>query len=214
MILCNLVSTLQRPFEVDSMFECCLGASQLELTANHVAMRAQKCRKILQEMAEGTLPNLVFTDEKKFDIQQVVSQQNDGVWASSSSTEGRIVTRRQNPQSVIVWTAVTETGRSPLLFMPSGVKLNSQRCMADILEGCLLPWAKKHFQGVSWPLQQDAAPSHASKITQSWIKKKITSFINKEAWSARSPDLPLLVFSIYPILQTKALLSPPNCGGS
>ena len=47
----------------------------------------------------GTLPNLVFTEEKKFDIQQVASQQNDRVWASSSSTEGRIVTRRQNPQS-------------------------------------------------------------------------------------------------------------------
>ena len=36
-----------------------------ELTDNHVAMRAQKCREILQKMADGT-PNLVFTDKKKF----------------------------------------------------------------------------------------------------------------------------------------------------
>ena len=39
-----------------------------ELTANHVAMKAKKCREILQEMADGTLPDLVFTDEKKIDI--------------------------------------------------------------------------------------------------------------------------------------------------
>ena len=101
-------------------------------------------------MADGTLPNLMITDEKKFDIQQVVNQQNNRDCASSSSTEGRIVTRRQNPQSVMVWAAVTETGRSPLLFVPSWVKLNSQRYIADILEGCLLPWARstsKKFPG-------------------------------------------------------------------
>ena len=109
-----------------------------------------------------------------------VSQQTYRVWAFSSSSEGKIVTRRQYPQSVMVWAAVTETGRSPLFFVPSGVKLNSQRYIAHILEGCLLPSAKKHFQGVSWSLQQDSAPSHASKITQSWIQRKIPSFIRKE----------------------------------
>ena len=39
-----------------------------ELSDHHVAMRAEKCRKLLQDITEGTLPNLVFTDEKKFDI--------------------------------------------------------------------------------------------------------------------------------------------------
>ena len=97
-----------------------------ELMANYVAMRAQQCKEILHEMADGTLPNLGFTDEKKFDIKQVVSQQNDRVWVSSLSTEGRLVTRRQNPQSVMVWPAVTETESFPLLFVPfNEVKLNS-----------------------------------------------------------------------------------------
>ena len=85
---------------------------QQELSDRHVAMRAETCRKLLQDIAEGTLPNLVFTDEKKFDIQQAVNQKNDRVWASSSTTERRIVTRRQNAQSAMVWAAVTATGRS------------------------------------------------------------------------------------------------------
>ena len=117
-----------------------------ELSDHHVVMQAKKCRKLLQDIAEGMLPNLVFTDKKKFDIQLAVNQKNDGVWASSSTTEGRIVTRCQNPRSVIMWAAVTATGRSPLLFVPTGVKLNSERYVSDILAGYLLPWAKQHFK--------------------------------------------------------------------
>ena len=86
-------------------------------------MRAEKCRKLLQDFAEGMLPNLIFTDEKKFNIQQAVNKKNDKVWASSSMTEGRIVTRCPNLQSVMVWAVVTANGRSPLLFNRSEIEL-------------------------------------------------------------------------------------------
>ena len=179
-----------------------------ELSDCHVAMRAEKCRKILQDIAEGTLPNLVFTDEKKFDIQQAVNQKSDRVWASSSTTEGRIVTRRQNPQSVMVWAVVIATRRSLLLFVPTGVKLNSEQYVSDILEGCLLPWAEQHFKDKPWTLQQDSAPSHGSKFTQSWIQRKIPSFISKEDWPARSPDLNPLDYSIWSILEKRECSTP------
>ena len=94
--------------------------------------RAQKCREFLQKIVDGMLPNLVFMSEKENDIQQKVSQQKDRVWASLLSTEERVITRRQNPQSVMVWTAVTETGKFSLFFVHSGVKLKSQRYIADI----------------------------------------------------------------------------------
>ena len=174
-----------------------------ELSDRHVAMRAEKCRKLLQDIAEHTLPNVVFTDEKKFDIQQAVNPKNDRVWTSSSTTEERIVTRRQNPQSVMVWAVVTAAERSPLLFVPMGVKLNSERYVSDILEGCLLPWAKQHFKDERWTLQQDSVPSHGSKFTQSWILRKIPSFINKEDWPVQSLDLNPLDYSIWSILKKR-----------
>ena len=133
----------------------------------------------MQDIAEGTLLNLVFTDKKKFDIQQAVNQKNDRVWASLFMTEGRIVTRCQNPQSVMVWAAVTKTRRYPLPFVPTGVKLNFEWYVSDILEGRLLPWAEQHFKDEPWTLQQDWVPSHGSKFTQLWILRKIPSFIRK-----------------------------------
>ena len=109
-------------------------------------------------MKDGTVPNLVFTDEKKFNVQQSLNHQNDRVWSRDGSVEGRRVSRPQNPLSVMVWAAITATGRSPLYFVPSGVKLNSQRYISDILEAELPQWARKHFDGAPWTLQQDSAP--------------------------------------------------------
>ena len=99
-------------------------------------------------------------------------------------------------------------GRSPLLFVPTGVKLNSERYISDILEGCLLPWAEQHFKDKPWTLQQYSAPFHGSKFTQSWILRKIPSFISKEDWPAQSPDLNPLDYSISSILEKRVCSTP------
>ena len=79
----------------------------------------------LNLMKERTVPNLVFTDEKKFDVQQCLKYKKDRVWSRDGSVEGRRESLPQNPLSVMVWAAITAIGRSPLVFVPSGVKLNS-----------------------------------------------------------------------------------------
>ena len=148
-----------------------------ELSTTHERMRLVRCQHILNLMKDGTVPNLVFMDEKEFDIQQCLNHQNDRVWSRDGSVEGRRVTRHQNALSVMVWAAISATGRSPLVFVPSGTKLNRQRY---ILKAELLPWACKHFDGAPWTLQQDSAPSHSSKMTQSWIQAHIPAFISKD----------------------------------
>ena len=103
-----------------------------ELTPTHERMRVERCGHLLNLMEAGMLPNLVFSDEKKFDVEQCVNWQNDRVWGRNASVKNRRVSRRQNPISVMVWVAVTATGRSFLVFVPSGVKLNSQCYISDI----------------------------------------------------------------------------------
>ena len=91
---------------------------------------------------------------------------------------------------------------------PMKVKLNSEQYITDILEGCLLPWAEQHFKDELWTLQQNSAPSHGLKFTQSWILRKISSFISKEDWPARSPDLNPLDYSIWSILEKRVCSTP------
>ena len=72
-----------------------------ELSTTREHMRLDRCQHILDLMKDGTVPKLVFTDEKKFDVQQCLNHQNDRVWSRDRSVEGRRVNRRQNPLSVI-----------------------------------------------------------------------------------------------------------------
>ena len=134
-----------------------------ELTPTHERMRVERCRHLLNLMEDDMLPNLVFSDEKKFDVEQCVNHQNGRVWGRNVSVEGRRVSRRQNPTSVMVWAAVTATERSLLVFVPSGVKLNSQRYISDILEGELLPWGPRALRGSTFDL-----PARLGALT--WLK--------------------------------------------
>ena len=112
-------------------------------------MRLDRCQHIRNLMKDRTVQNFLFTAEKKFDVQQCLNHQNYGVWSRDGSVEGRRVNCRQNPLSVMVWAAITATGRSSLVFIASGVELNSQ---CYILDAELLPWASKQFDGAPWTL--------------------------------------------------------------
>ena len=46
-----------------------------------VEKRLARARFLLSRLEAGTLPNLVFSDEKKFDVQHHVNPQNDCVWS-------------------------------------------------------------------------------------------------------------------------------------
>ncbi|KAF2361315.1 Reverse transcriptase domain [Trinorchestia longiramus] len=54
----------------------------------------------------------------------------------------------------------------------------------------------------------DSAPSHGSNVTQTWIPWNIPSFVSKDVWTARGPDLNPLDFFIWFILETRVLATP------
>lgn len=75
-----------------------------EHTAVHEDTRLARCHNILDQMR---------------DSQQAVNHQNDRVWGTSDSIEGRRVNRRQYPLSVPVWAAVSATGMFHSVLRPS-----------------------------------------------------------------------------------------------
>ena len=50
-----------------------------------------------------------------------------------------VVAKKQCPASVMVWAAVTESGRSALFFVDQGVKFNKENYRDELLVGALLP---------------------------------------------------------------------------
>ena len=55
-------------------------------------LKAGKSKNEICKDLKGTLPNLVFSDEKKFNIQQHSNTQNYGAWLRDGEVRSQIVT--------------------------------------------------------------------------------------------------------------------------
>ena len=101
----------------------------------------------------------------------------------------------------MVWGAISENHKFPLVFVPPGVKINRHVYTELILEKSLKPFAKNFFGDDNWTFQQDGATSHTAKSSQEWCKRNCPNFISKDEWPPCSPDLNPLDYSIWSILE-------------
>lgn len=190
-----------------------LGMSSFKMERRHFFTDAQKEKRLrrskilLNELRRDTdAHEVVFSDEKLFSIEACFNRKNDLVIGRTSKDvpkNARVIARRQKPASVMVWAGVSKTWKSPLFFIPMGVKVNAQLYINDILVP-MANAAKQHFKERVWTFQQDGATSHTANITQTWCKKHLPQFWTKDFWPPSSPDLSPLDYSLWSILEARA----------
>ena len=165
---------------------------------------------LLNKLKAGTdTSEIIFSDEKLFTVEAICNRQNNRVLAKSSADipdSTRSVFRRQKSSSVMVWAAISQTWKSPLIFVPQGAKVNTKAYIETILTPALQA-AKKHFKDKPFIFQQHGAPSHTSKKTQKWCQDHFPGFWSKEAWPPSSPDLNPMDFSVWSLLEADACAS-------
>ena len=169
--------------------------------------RKSRSKILLNRLANQGLERVVFSDEKLFTIEEATNTQNDRILAKTSSSipeQHLFVSRAQKPSSVMVWAGISAVGRTPLIFVPSGVKINAATYKELILEPVVKDLSQTMFKNKSFLFQQDGAPAHTANTTQSWLSTKIPDFISKVEWPPSSPDLNPMDFSLWSILETKA----------
>ena len=52
----------------------------------------------------------------------------------------------------MVWAGICSNGKTPLVFIDPGVKVNAKYYQTNILNGILEPWAKNHYAEDDWSL--------------------------------------------------------------
>ena len=94
--------------------------------------------------AGKNLENIIFSDEKLFNVEGVHNPQNNRVYACSFEDiheQDRTVTRFANEKKIMVWGEVSKKGKLPFVFVEPGVKINSNYYLESILKSVLKPHA-------------------------------------------------------------------------
>lgn len=189
-----------------------------KLTDKQKKNRLDRAKALKSRFANGLHRQILFSDEKFFPIEESFNHQNDRIWsAEKPSNEERVVERQMKSKGLMVWAGVGHNAKAPLIFVKSGLKIDTDLYRRDILRP-VMNWAKDHYgvdeQGYwnDWCFQQDSAPSHASfkdnpekfKIpTQRWLDENFPDFISKDEWPAASPDLNPLDYCIWSIIESE-----------
>ncbi|ETN73030.1 hypothetical protein NECAME_18540 [Necator americanus] len=96
------------------------------LSEENKKTRVIRCRKLLERAAQGRHRSFIFSDEKLFTIEAVYNRQNDRIISPNireANNSGRLVPKKAHSASVMVSAFVTSDGKSPLIFVDSGVKI-------------------------------------------------------------------------------------------
>ena len=164
-----------------------------QLTALQKQKRMERAKILLNRMKDGIdAGEIIFFDEKIFTVEAQFNLQNNKILAKSANripSSINSVYRCQKPASVMVWAAISENWRSPLIFVKEDAKLNANSYIQDIL--IYTPAhveMKKHFKDHPFMFQQDSAPSHTANRTQDWCESRFLAFWRKELWPPSSPD--------------------------
>lgn len=168
--------------------------------------RLQRCKKLLKRHGPKKVQKIIFSDEKLFCTEQSYNSKNDVVYSVAFEdipAEKRTVQRFQNKNSVMVWGAISENGKLPLVFIDKGVKINGQFYQNEVILKHLVPEAAKLYPLGDWIFQQDSAPSHMAKDTQNLLKVHSPNFITSQEWPPSSPDLNPLDYSVWGLLEAR-----------
>ena len=113
---------------------------------------------------------------------------------SEVSTERLLKGRKHFSQSVMVSVAVSKLGKTDLVFMQPGTKINSAYYCENVLEQGLLP-AICRILNNDFVFQQDGVPAYRSHHTVANLRSSI-GFIEAENWPSNSPDKSCGLFSV------------------
>jgi hypothetical protein len=113
--------------------------------------------------------------------------------------EKKVVPHSHFSQSIMVWVEIMETGKTPLVFVERGVKINAAVYQEQILKKVVKPWARWHFNNQCWTFQHDWALAHLAKTTLAYCKNEFPDMKDRDLWPSNSPDLNPKIFCLgYP----------------
>lgn len=181
--------------------------SAQKLNVDCKAKRVNRCQQLLQRFPnDRSVRSVWFTDEKIFTVASPVNAQNDRIYSTARHKKdvnvSNIVREREHfSRSVMVSVGVSRMGKTSIIFVEEGAKVNSQYYCDRVLGQGLLPDIRARCGRYKWTLQQDGAPSHTAKSTLQYLERENIAVIEPDMWPPNSPDLNPVDYAVWGALQ-------------
>ena len=176
------------------------------LSESNREQRWQRARTLLRRFPPHTVRRIWFTDEKCFTVRNPINSQNGRVYAPNSIKKSEVPPEkllRQQPhftKKLMVSVGVSKLGKTRIVFIDEGAKVNAVYYTESVLENGLLPDIRR-ISGDR--LQQDDARSHSARHTIQFLDQHVPAYIEPEHWPANSPDLNPVDYRIWGALQQR-----------
>jgi hypothetical protein len=167
------------------------------------------CQQLLDHFpSDRSVRRVWFTDEKLFHLSTPVNSQNDRVYSLAEKKAlvepNRLLTERSHfSKSIMVSVGVSKIGKTGIIFVEPGAKIDSAYYCYHLLEQGLFPAIRAICGHHDWILQQDGAPSHRAANTILFLKKEKVQFIEPKHWPPNSPDLNPVDYAVWGALQQR-----------
>ncbi|UYV66605.1 hypothetical protein LAZ67_4002285 [Cordylochernes scorpioides] len=178
------------------------------LTENMKNNRKGKAAALLNNLKHDSFGKLrFFSDEKNFDVDQKVNLRNDR-WICKDPSEIPVVMHTKFPASVMVLGVISSEGDvMPPHFFEKGLRMNADTYI-NVLETVVKPWMDMVAAGRKYVFQQDSAPAHKAKKTQSWLTLNVPSHWGPDIWPPNSPDCNPLDYYVWGVVERDVNKAP------
>ncbi|UYV66188.1 hypothetical protein LAZ67_4000655 [Cordylochernes scorpioides] len=178
------------------------------LTENMKNNRKGKAAALLNNLKHDSFGMLrFFSDEKNFDVDQKVNPRNDH-WICKDPSEIPVVMHTKFPASVMVLGVISSEGDvMPPHFFEKGLRMNADTYI-NVLETVVKPWMDMVAAGRKYVFQQDSAPAHKAKKTQSWLTLNVPSHWGPDIWPPNSPDCNPLDYYVWGVVERDVNKAP------
>jgi len=166
----------------DLQLRCLKKRRAQELTSANKVTRLTRSKHLLHRYSKSAVDLNWFTDEKVFTIAAPSNAQNDRVYAPKSSRKKDVTAERllrthsRFCKSLMVSVGVSKLGRTELVFVEPGVKINGAYYRDVLLKKQLLPTIR-WIPGDMFIFLQDNAPAYRARDTVEFLKRETLAFI-------------------------------------
>lgn len=201
-------SSVVRIIHRDLKLKCFKKRRAQELTDANRTNRLIRSTQLLAKFTDNEVDFIWFTDEKVFTVTSPKNPQNDRVYAPVTAKKKNIAadrllrTRTTFFKSVMVSVGVSKLGRTHLIFIDPGVKINGAYYRDVLLTQEMLP-VMREISGDFFIFQQDSAPAHRARETVSFLQREVPALIAPDLWPSNSPDLNPVDYKVWGTMQDR-----------